>query len=126
MQRQIDIAEGMNKQPSADKCNNLSIVVDSDAVGFVIDLKAEHCFVKWADIESIVAYKVDLLTTDEVCVDITFDGRTIVVSEEIKGWDIFINQLKSALRLNNENWENIVVQKPFEHSPMIIYERSDR
>lgn len=123
---QIGIPEGSNKQHSADKCNGLGIVIDSDKSGFGIDLKDEHCFVKWAGIEKVVVYKVDLLTIDEVCMDITFNGKTIVIKEEMKGWDTFINQLKSTLRLNNDNWESLVVQKPFECTPMVIYESTDR
>lgn len=123
---QTAIAQGVEKQHSTDTYNNLVIISSCDTLGFGIHLKDGHYFVKWTDIERVVVYKADLLTTDEVCMDITFNGKTIVVTEETKGWDIFINQLKSTLRLNNDNWESMVLQTPFEYTRMIIYERIDK
>ncbi len=123
---QTAIAQGVEKQHSTDTYNNLGIFSSCDTLGFGIDLKDGHYFIKWTDIERVVVFKADLLTTDEVCMDITFNGKTIVVTEEAKGWDIFINQLKSTLRLNNDNWESMVLQTPFEYNLMTIYERIDR
>jgi hypothetical protein len=122
---QVGIAVGLNKPHANDKSNDLGVFNSCDTLGFGIGFNDVHYFVKWTDIERIVVYKADLLTTDEVCMDITFNGKTIVVTEETKGWDTFINQLKSTLRLNNDNWETLILQPPFAYNLMIIYERID-
>jgi hypothetical protein len=122
---QVGIAVGLDKQHSTDKSNDLGVFNSCDTLGFGIDLKDGHYFIKWIDIERVVVYKADLLTTDVVCMDITFNGKTIIVTEEAKGWDTFTNQLKSTLRLNNDNWETLILQPPFAYNLMIIYERID-
>lgn len=122
----MGIAAGLDKQRSTDKSNDLGIFNSCDTLGFDIDLNGGYYFIKWTDIERVVVYKADLLTTDVVCMDITFNGKTIVVTEGTKGWDVFIDQLKSSLRLNNDNWESMVLQPPFAYNLMTIYERIDR
>lgn len=122
----MGIAAGLDKQRSTDKSNDLGIFNSCSTLGFDIDLNDGHYFVKWTDIERVVVYKADLLMTDEVCMEITFNGKAIIVTEGTKGWDVFIDQLKSSLRLNNDNWESMVLQPPFAYNLMTIYERIDR
>lgn len=97
-----------------------------NTLGFNIDLKGGFHSIKWVDIERIEAYKADLLTIDEICIDITYDNKTIIVTEETKGWYQFIDKLKSTLRLTDDNWETSVLETPFEYNPITIYERADR
>jgi len=95
-------------------------------MGFDIDLKDGFHSIRWTDIERLQAYKADLLTTDEICIDIIFDNKTIIVTEETKGWYQFIDKVKLALPLTNDNWEVLVLETPFEYKLTTIYERADR
>jgi len=93
---------------------------------FEIDLKNECHLIKWTDIERIEAYKADLMTTDEICLDIIYNNKTITITEETFGWYQFINRMKSALSIINDNWEASVLKTPFEYDLTTIYERTDR
>lgn len=93
--------------------------------GFEIDLKTEVHSIKWTDIERILVYKADLLTIDEICMEILYDNRTIVITEETRGWYQFIDRLKSILPVK-DNWEAEVLKSPFEYNLTTVYERIDR
>ena len=121
----LDISEEVKKQNWDIKFNDLGIFSYS-ASGFDIDFKDGFHSIKWIDIERLQAYKADLLTTDEICIDILFDNKTIIVTEETKGWYQFIDKLKSALPFTNDNWESLVLESPFEYNLTTIYERADR
>jgi hypothetical protein len=121
----FEISEEVKKQNWEIKFNDLGIF-SYNASGFDIDLKDGFHSIKWTDIERLRAYKADLLTTDEICIDIIFDNKTITVTEETKGWYQFINKLKSALSLTNDNWESLVLESAFEYNLTTIYERADR
>jgi hypothetical protein len=121
----FEISEEDKKQNWDIKLNDLGIF-SYNASGFDIDLKDGFHSIKWTDIERLQAYKADLLTTDEICIDIVFDNKTIIVTEETKGWYQFIDKVKSALHLTNDNWEALVLETPFEYKLTTIYERADR
>jgi hypothetical protein len=121
----FDISEEVKKQNWDIKFNDLGIF-SYNVSGFDIDLKDGFHSIKWTDIERLQAYKADLVTTDEICIDIIYDNKLIIVTEETKGWYQFINKLKSALTLTNDNWETLVLESPFEYNLTTIYERTDR
>lgn len=121
----FEISEEDKKQNWDIKLNDLGIF-SYNVSGFDIDLKDGFHSIKWTDIERLQAYKADLLTTDEICIDIIFDNKTIIVTEETKGWYQFIDKVKSALPLTNDNWEALVLETPFEYNLITIYERADR
>jgi len=121
----FEISEEVEKQNWDIKFNDLGIFSYS-STGFDIDLKDGFHSIKWTDIERLEAYKADLMTTDEICIDIIFDNKTIIITEDTKGWYQFIDKLKSALTLTNSNWETLVLKSPFEYDLTTIYERSDR
>jgi hypothetical protein len=93
--------------------------------GFDINLETKLYRIKWTAIERLQAYKVDLLTTDEICMDITFDNQCIRITEEIHGWYQFIDHMQIALPVN-ENWNAEVLKSPFSYDLTTIYERADR
>ena len=121
----FEISEDVKKKNWEIKFNDTGIF-SYNALGFDIDLNDGFHSIKWKDIERLQAYKADLLTTDEICIDIIFDNKTIIVTEETKGWYQFIEKVNSALPLTNENWEALVLETPFEYNLTTIYERADR
>jgi hypothetical protein len=121
----FDISEDVKKQNWITKFNDLGIF-SYNTLGFDIDLKDGFYSIKWADIERLEAYKADLITTGEICIDIIFDNKTIRITEDIKGWYQFIDKLKSALPLTNNDWEALVLRSPYEYDLTTIYERLDR
>ncbi|MBX2925459.1 MAG: hypothetical protein KF746_24895 [Chitinophagaceae bacterium] len=107
------------------KYNDLGIFNYND-LGFVITLDNELYSIQWTDIERLQAYKVGLMTTDEICMDITFNNRWIMITEETPGWYQFIERIKSTLTKINADWEASVLKSPFEYDLTTIYERIDR
>lgn len=121
----LQVDEEIKKENWDIKYNDLGIFSYNN-LGFDIDLKTEYHSIKWADIERLQAYKADLLTTDEICIDLTYDNKTITITEETKGWYQVIEKFKTTLPSINNNWETSVLEKPFEYNLTTIYERADR
>lgn len=94
--------------------------------GVDIKIKNQICSIRWKDIERVEAYKIDCMTTDMLCVDITFNGNAIVVTEDNEGLCQFLDKLKSAVLRFNDNWQSRVFETPFKYNHTKIYERTDR
>ena len=118
----LDINEKIEKQNWEIKYNDLGIFSYNN-LGFDIDLEDGFHSIRWTDIERLEAYKADLLTTDEICIDIIFDNKTIIITEETKGWYQFIDKLTSVLPSINNNWQALVLASPYEYDLTTIYER---
>jgi len=82
--------------------------------------------IKWSSIERLEGYKLDLMTTDEICMRLTFDGLVVTFSEETPGWYIFQEKLHAALPEVSSNWEFDITFPAFATNFTILYERGDR
>jgi hypothetical protein len=80
-------------------------------------------FYSWTDIEEVSAYKVDLITTDDICLDISFQDFILTISEEVPGFPLFIEKLIEALPGIDGDWEAKVIKPPFATNQTIIYKR---
>lgn len=101
-----------------------SVSVDKTGVEFVKD---GECLarLRWDDIEKVVAYKTDELTTDLLCFDLTAnDGQVYVVHEEIPGFDALEERLKQLLTSFDRDWRQKVLKPPFARNETILYDRS--
>lgn len=74
--------------------------------GFRIKNLAGYRYHKWADIQTIFGYKLDLLNTDEICIDIFFDdGSGITIDESTSGWPELDQQLIEHNLFVPLNWQ---------------------
>ena len=89
--------------------------------GFEIVLESSREKVRWTSIERIIAYKVDLFTTDLICLDIECNGRKLTISEEVPGWFQFIKKVSSTLSGIPKNWELQVANPTFHANCTTIY-----
>lgn len=122
----IEFAKKIVAPIDKDRYNDIGIFT-YNIYGFEINFKQDGFYtINWRDIERVKVYKVDLHTTDEVCMDLTFDNKSITITEETNGWYQFIEKLKQALPSIKENWQSKVLESPFEYDLMTIYERVDR
>lgn len=94
-----------------------------DREGFTMKTDDNISYIKWSEIKRIEAYKVDLLTTDEICLDISLTDKQITITEETRGWFQFIERMKRQLPLVDKDWELSIVRSPFEYDLTTIYER---
>lgn len=94
--------------------------------GFILQFKSERQKIKWTDIERLIAYKADLLTTDEICIDIVFNNFQVTITEETPGWYQFIEKTKLVFPGISKNWDSEIVYPAFVTNLTILYQRADR
>lgn len=75
-----------------------------------------------ADIDSVVFYKRDEITTDLICCDVEVAGRISSFNEEAKGWDDLLAHL-SALPGFRADWYEAVASPAFEASETVAFDR---
>ena len=101
-------------------------IFDYTEDGFTITLK-ELKKIKWTQIQSIFAYKVDLLTTDEICIDVFCDyDISFRVTEETAGWFVFLERLKEQFPTIEEDWNINIAQPAFATNLTLVYDRENR
>jgi len=91
--------------------------------GFSILLKGSYRKVEWNEINEIIAYKRDLVTTDQVCLDIVLDESIISFSEENNGWDGFVKKMNAMFPTIDQDWERKVTYPPFATNLTILYKK---
>ena len=80
----------------------------------------------WDNILSIFGYKVDLMTIDEICLDIFMvDGTLLKITESTGGWYEFMDELNNKLSIPNE-WYNVVAKPAFATNLTLIYDKIGR
>ncbi|WP_435226445.1 SRPBCC family protein [Niabella hirudinis] len=95
--------------------------------GFIPEETLLRAYYAWADVETIFAYKKDLVTTDEICLDLfTKKGIRVFINESLPGWDRFLQKLSERLPLIPEGWEWQVAQPPFETNLTLLFDRRGR
>lgn len=76
------------------------------------------------EIVRIEMYKVDLITTDDICCDIHLqDGAAHTFDEETPGWDAAIEWLESLPGFRR-SWRNDVVLPPFAECRQVVFIRN--
>ncbi|HLZ66804.1 MAG TPA: hypothetical protein VKQ29_11280 [Aliidongia sp.] len=78
------------------------------------------------EVRAIVAYKIDEITTDLICCDITTGPeerpKILTIHEEIPGFDAVMT-LFEALPDFNPQWRNAVLLEPFAENRTTLYRR---
>ncbi len=78
-------------------------------------------FWSWIDIESIIAYQVDLMTFDEICIDIVLKGSIITLSEEADGFNEFLGICSRKLKGFMNDWFSKVAFPAFATNQTLLY-----
>lgn len=81
--------------------------------------------VGWDDIDSIVAYKVDLLTVDTVCLEFVLrsSGERVTLPEETEHFWELVKKIKRIFPESRQDWEDSVVRPPFAHNRTLVFDR---
>jgi hypothetical protein len=81
--------------------------------GFVLATDGESLHrVRWSDVEEVFAFKLDLLTTDCICLGFRISdnksgqtpGTIVCVNEEMVGWDELSQAIAHAYPEYKEGW----------------------
>lgn len=80
--------------------------------------------INWLEIAEIIAYKVDLMTYDEVRLDIKCSGQILTIDEESENWDKLCSRLSLLFPMIDIKWLGKVIQQPFKANRTILYQNS--
>lgn len=75
------------------------------------------------DVARLELYKIDLITTDDICCDIIFaDGNRFTIDEELAGWHDALAWFESFPGFRNSWWQD-VVKPPMAECRQVVFER---
>ena len=102
-------------------------IFDYDEKGFEITNEQIIKYYNWRDIETVYGYKIDLITYDEICMDVfTNDNEKFTITESTDGWFQFIDRLSKNINSIKINWYIDIAQPPFEQNLTLLYDRLGR
>jgi hypothetical protein len=94
--------------------------------GFNTPAIINHQMIAWNELRAVFAYKRDLYTIDELCLDIFYlEHSLLTITEETAGWHTFVEQLETHLPLL-PGWFEEVVVPAFETKLTLVYEHENR
>ena len=77
------------------------------------------------DIQRVVFFKIDEMTTDLICCSVDRrGGERFFLHEEVEGWDQLIARLELLPGFRSD-WFEAVFKPPFERCETVAFERSD-
>jgi hypothetical protein len=92
--------------------------------GLTISVKKQESRIEWGEIESLVAFKVDRLTYDSICLQIDYgQSKSVVALEETEGWESLVEGVKANFLSVSPTWDIDIIQPPFTESITVLYER---
>lgn len=80
--------------------------------------------IAWDEIEKIIAYKIDIFTVDEFCIDIIIGSTVYTISEEFHNWDAFVKVIKDMLP-SKKDWFSEVAHPAFKRNETVLFEKSN-
>ena len=94
--------------------------------GFRVPSATGYQQVAWNDLRAVFAYKRDLYTTDEICLDVFLpEDSSFTITEETAGWYVFVQQLEAHLSIP-PGWFVEVSVPAFETRLTLLYEQEHR
>lgn len=93
--------------------------------GFTLTYVDFTLTLNWCDITEINVYKRDLMTIDEICMQIVYGDKQIEISEKLPGWYQFVTRTKIIFPTIPKDWDLEVMQPPFATNYKTIYTKTD-
>jgi hypothetical protein len=78
--------------------------------------------IRWDEVTRIEAYKIDLITTDVVCLEFVSATLSGVVDEETPGWKQLTIAVAERFPVRSD-WRSVVVKPPFATNRSILWDR---
>lgn len=94
-----------------------------DEEGFTIRYEDFIKKINWADITRLNVYKVDLMTTDRVDMEIFYADKVFTISEELPGWYQFVFKTKEIFPAIPKDWDITIIQPALETNYRTILRR---
>ncbi|GEM_PF-1450168 len=77
---------------------------------------------RWADIDQVQAFKLDLITHDDVCLELTAARKTYTIDEETAGWSELLAAIGRQFQIAPD-WLSIVVAPVFATNRSVLWDR---
>jgi len=74
-------------------------------------------------ISEINVYKVDLMTIDDIVMEITYNDRVLTITEETDGWNEFTDRLENIFPTIPKDWWQNVAHPAFATNFTTIYKK---
>lgn len=98
--------------------------VELSAEGVLIrDRKNNAHSFEWSAVRRILAYKLDLITTDDVCLEFCTEDRSYIVDEETVGWSELTAHVSHHFSISTQ-WLEKLVQPPFATNTSVLWNRA--
>lgn len=95
--------------------------------GFNFREKDKTIFVQWTEIETIFAFKRDLITVDELSMEVFLkDKMRIRLTEEIDGWYQFIIKIKEVFPNIDKEFDTKLIFPAFETNLTLVYNSTSK
>lgn len=79
--------------------------------------------IAWINITQLNVYKADLLTVDEIKMEIVCGDKAFTISEELPGWYQFVLKTKEIFPSIPKDWDIKIIQPAFATNYTTIYEK---
>lgn len=91
--------------------------------GFVVTYNGFSKALNWRDITEINVYKKDLITVDEIRMQIIYGDKQIEISEELPGWFQFTIKTKEVFQTIPKEWDIEIITPAFATNFRTIYSK---
>ena len=91
--------------------------------GFVVQMLQGAKKYLYSGIEAIIAYKVDLLTYDEIRLEVIFEECVLRISEDAPGWYQFVIKMKEVFPSIPKDWDLRMPFPPWAMNLMVLYRK---
>jgi len=102
-------------------------IFNYNEAGFSMTFEQTYNEYNWDDIKTIYGYRVDLVTYDEICLDLfTNDNKKFTIAESTPGWFQFTNRLDDNISSIKPDWYREIANSVFEINMTLIYDKQNR
>jgi hypothetical protein len=83
---------------------------------------------EWRNLEEIIAYKVDAITMDHLCLGFRESGRDtfVVTDEKTPGWNALNEELDTQFGVAFEQWAPSVAHPPFKENRTTLWRKPEQ
>ncbi|TGE24711.1 hypothetical protein E5K00_05740 [Hymenobacter aquaticus] len=119
--------------PATKNSDNFNYLLTTNGVfmytehGFSLTVAQKHTLIEWAQVNTLLGFKADLLTVDCICLDVfAANNVRFRISEQTLGWYTFLRKLEELFPEIDKGWEFRIAQLPFATNLRVIYDREKR
>lgn len=95
-----------------------------DDNGFTILYEDFEQRLNWLDITQLNVYKVDLMTIDQIEMEIVYGDQRFSITEELPGWYQFVIKTKEIFPTIPKDWDVAIIHPAFATNYRTIYDKA--